>query len=143
MNVVNEKYRKNLEKINSVKTKTRSKHEPAHVDHETCKTVKYKTRHGDLELNVSEKGESLSTEYKDFMRPSSISMELGLEYLESEKSIIKLCELIKPAQIYIKQGQETCKGGYKKCGWWLVIDDEKNSFVYRKGEHIKCEKVIS
>ena len=77
------------------------------------------------------------------MSPSSVSMELGLEYLEREKSIIKLCELIKPAQIDIKQGQETCKGGYKKCAWWLVIDDEKTSFVYRRGELIKCEKVIS
>ena len=76
------------------------------------------------------------------MRPSSVSLELGIEYLESEKSIIKLCELIKPAQIDIQQGQETCKGGYKKFGWWLVIDDEKTSFEYRVGGLIKWKKVI-
>ena len=143
MNAVNEKYRRSLEKINSAKTKTRSKNEPSHIDHETFKTVTYKNEHGDLELDVSEKGERLSTEYKDFMRPSSVSMKLGIKYLESEKSIIKLCELIKPAQIYIKQDQETCKGGYKKCGWWLLIDDEKTSFEYRVGGVIKWKKVIS
>ena len=143
MNAVTKKNRKSLEKLNSIKFKTRSNYEPSNDDHETCKKVTYKTKYGGLPFDVSENGERLGTEYKDFMSPSSVSMELGLEYIEREKSIIKLCELINPAQIYIKQGQETCKGGYKKCGWWLVIDDEKNSFVYRKGEHIEYEKVIS
>lgn len=142
MSKVDKKYSNHRAKIKLTLISLRSQSKPANDDHEAYKTVSYSTKHGRIEFKVSEQGESLSFKYEDFMSPNSVSLELGLEYIKRERSIIKLCELIKPAQIYIKQGQEICKGGYKKFGWWLVIDDEKTSFEYRVGGLVKWKKVI-
>jgi hypothetical protein len=142
VNQVNVKYRNLFKRFNFRKSLSHSQDAAVNDDHEDFKRVTYKAQHGLIEFYFSEHGLSLRLKYEDFMSPSSVSLELGIEYLESEKSIIKLCELINPAQIYIKQGQETCKGGYKKFGWWLVIDDEKTSFQYRVGGIVKWSKVI-
>ena len=142
MNQVSVKYRNRLKSFNSRNLKYLSQYVAANDDHEPFGFSSYRTQYGRIRFKFSEQGQSLSAKYEGFMRPSSVSLELGIEYLESEKSIIKLCELIKPAQIDIQQGQETCKGGYKKFGWWLVIDDEKTSFEYRVGGLIKWKKVI-
>ena len=143
MNQVSVKYRNPLERFNSRNLIFPSLDAAVNDDHEPFGFNSHRTEYGRIKFKFSENGQSLSDEYEGFMRPSSVSMELGLEYLEREKSIIRLCELIKPAQIDIKQGQETCKGGYKKFGWWLLIDDEKTSFQYRVGGIVKWSKVIS
>lgn len=142
MNQVNVKCRNLFKRFNFRKSLSHSQYAAVNDDHEDFKRVTYKAQHGSIEFYFSEHGLSLRLKYEDFMSPSSVSLELGRKHLESEKSIVKLCELIKPAQICIQQGQEICKGGYKKFGWWLLIDDEKTSFEYRVGGLIKWKKVI-
>lgn len=142
MNQVNVKYRNLFKKFNFRKSLSHSQYAAVNDDHEPFGSNTHRTEYGRIKFEFSKNGQSLSAEYEGFMRPSSVSMELGLEYLEREKSLITICELIKPAQLDIQQGQETCKGGYKKFGWWLVIDDEKTSFEYRVGGLVKWKKVI-
>ena len=140
---VNVKYRNSLKRFNSINLISPSQYAAVNDDREPFGSHTHRTEYGRIKFLFSENGQSLSAEYEGFMRPSSVSLALGIEYLESEKSIIKICELIKPAQLDIQQGQETCKGGYKKFGWWLLIDDEKTLFQYRAGGIVKWSKVIS
>lgn len=136
VNQVNLEYRKKLEKLNLLVSKNRPKNESTNDNHEALKVIE-STEHGLLTFYISEHGLSLRLKYKDFLHPSSISEELGLKYIESEKSFSELCLLLKPSHIDIKQGQETCKGGYKKCGWCLVSTDEQTLFKYRVGGIVK------
>ena len=142
VNAVKESYRKKREIFNSAKSKHSSKNEPANDDHEPLK-VEENGKHGLLTFWISENGLSLRLKYKSFLSPSSVSLALGLTYYESEKSFSELCSLLRPSHIDVKQGQETCKGGYKKFGWCLEVDEGRTFIAYRKGGAVKCRKLVS